>query len=118
MLGVHSGQGFSSPADLRGYWDIWRCGLLYFRFSRKVYAQLWNGEIMSIYRIMLVAPGVELTLFTYKRSVGDQQVIDKLTSIAHTMFSSWSWGSDIPAIESGNCILMAVKGPTQKECFL
>jgi hypothetical protein len=73
---------------------------------------------MSIYRIMLVAPGVELTLFTYKRSVGDQQVIDKLTSIAHTMFSSWSWGSDIPAIESGNCILMAVKGPTQKECFL
>lgn len=73
---------------------------------------------MSAPRIILAYAGGELTLFTYKRMVPDYQISEKLMSIANTMFSSWSWGSDIHAIEGNDCVLMAVTGPTGKEVFL
>lgn len=73
---------------------------------------------MTTPRIILQFAGGELTLFTYRRAVGMQQVSEKLMSIAHTMFSSWEWGSDIQAIESGDCILMAVIGSNGKEVSL
>lgn len=72
-------------------------------------------------RIILAYPGGEVELFAYKRAVPAQQITDKLATVASTVFNSWQWGdSDVPAIEQleGNLILMAVQGPSAKECFL
>ena len=75
-------------------------------------------HVMSTPRIMLCFAGGEITLFTYKRAIGDQQVSEKLMSIANAIFPTWSWGTDIHAIEGNDCILMAVTGPGHVECHL
>lgn len=73
---------------------------------------------MSTPRIILQYAGGELVLFSYKRAIGDQQISEKLMSIANVIFPSWSWGTDIHAIEGNDCVLMAVTGPSGKDCFL
>lgn len=73
---------------------------------------------MSAPRIILQYAGGELVLFSYKRAVGDQQITEKLMSIANTIFPTWSWGTDIHAIEGSDCVLMAVTGPSGREVYL
>ena len=70
-------------------------------------------------RILLQYAGGEVTLFRYKRQVPIHQATDKLARIASEIFDSWEHGDgDIPAIESGDQMLLLVEGPSSKECFL
>ncbi len=71
-------------------------------------------------RILLQTPGYEVCLFQYKRPVPTHQATAKLQALAADMFSSWAWGDEIAAIESGDgmAVLMLVDGPRGAECFL
>lgn len=71
-------------------------------------------------RILLQTPGYEVCLFHYKRPVPHHQAVAKLQSLASDMFPSWTWGDEIPAIEShdGKAVLLVVDGPTGSEVYL
>lgn len=70
-------------------------------------------------RIVLQYPGGEVTVFAYKRAVPLTTIETKLADVATTLFPSWEWGDgDIPAIDAGDKMLIAVTGPSGKACFL
>ena len=70
-------------------------------------------------RILLQLPGMEITLFRYKRDIGMQQVSDKVASLASGMFDHWEWcDGSLIGVDAGNAMIIAVEGPGKSECFL